>query len=609
MESSIELNNFVFAKRPEINQTGQEISLATNYFAFKSIKPNKPDFHKYSINFVPEVPGDAAKLRRMLWNSIREQVETILDKTIFNNTMLYSQIYQIDIPELKTTVDGIDYIICIKYANIVPLNQSEALSIFKRFFNRLTRNMKYVPFRRNLFNMKNKSTVDNVEVYPGFNTSINLFPQGVYLNLNMMHKVLRPYSVYDELEKLKNDDYKTRANELMKGNVVLTRYTNDKTYIIDEVDLEKTPLSTFKTNDGVEKTFLQYYKEKYAINIRYQDQPLLRHHDKRGSKDIYLIPELCYLTGLTDEMRSNFNFMKSLANITKPSPHKKMQESIELIKNILNNDRSKEDVSNFGYTIECEPKCIYGRKLDAGQIIMSNDRFPATADDIDRKIQQPMKEQPGINNILIVVGDRDKQLADVFMNNLQGAMNSFKYQIGRPNVVTVRSIQARDWIETIRSNTNPSTQIVVLILPGGKGKGTNYNDLKRLLLIDCPIPSQVVLAGTLKKDKGLRSVINKVLIQICAKIGGTPWGIDDLPFTDKPTTVIGIDVYNCKGVSYIGCCATFNSDFTKYLPTVKHTRNPASISDLVAECIEESVNNVILFKFSFKQRQVLNYNI
>ena len=33
-------------------------------------------------------------------------------------------------------------------------------------------------------------------------------------------------------------------------------------------------------------------------------------------------------------------------------------------------------------------------------------------------------------------------------------------------------------------------------------------------------------------QKGVRSVVNKVLVQICAKSRGIPWAISDVPFTN-----------------------------------------------------------------------------
>jgi len=134
----------------------------------------------------------------------------------------------------------------------------------------------------------------------------------------------------------------------------------------------------------------------------------------------------------------------------------------------------------------------------------------------------------------------------------------------------------------------------VLILPGGKGKGINYNELKRLLKTDIPIPSQVILSSTLKKDKGLRSVINKVLIQICAKVGGETWGIDNLPFTNQPTMVIGIDTYQKRGINYIGCAASNNKNFSQFFTIIKEAPDSGIVT-----AIKESIYEAIKLFTSF----------
>lgn len=45
----------------------------------------------------------------------------------------------------------------------------------------------------------------------------------------------------------------------------------------------------------------------------------------------------------------------------------------------------------------------------------------------------------------------------------------------------------------------------------------------------------------------MRSICNKILIQICAKIGGEPWAMNDMPFFDKPTMICGLDVCSKVG--------------------------------------------------------------
>ena len=131
---------------------------------------------------------------------------------------------------------------------------------------------------------------------------------------------------------------------------VLSRY-NNKTYRIDDIDWEKNPLSTFSTRNG-EVSFVQYYENAYNKKITDMEQPLLVSmpkkkvslcqcaclcvsmcntwihpslhctQDQRRGMDgpILLIPELCHMTGLTDEMRSDFRVMKDLAVHTRVGP-------------------------------------------------------------------------------------------------------------------------------------------------------------------------------------------------------------------------------------------------------------------------------------------------
>ena len=61
------------------------------------------------------------------------------------------------------------------------------------------------------------------------------------------------------------------------------------------------------------------------------------------------------------------------------------------------------------------------------------------------------------------------------------------------------------------------------------------------MINELPVPSQMILTSTIQKDKGFRSVVNKVIVQVAAKLGYIPWTIDGLVFNDKPAMVVGID--------------------------------------------------------------------
>jgi aubergine len=57
------------------------------------------------------------------------------------------------------------------------------------------------------------------------------------------------------------------------------------------------------------------------------------------------------------------------------------------------------------------------------------------------------------------------------------------------------------------------------------------------------------------------------MIQICAKIGGVPWIIDEMPLLDRPSMVCGASFYKSPELgrkSILGFCSSFNSSATKY---------------------------------------------
>jgi aubergine len=122
-------------------------------------------------------------------------------------------------------------------------------------------------------------------------------------------------------------------------------------------------------------------------------------------------------------------------------------------------------------------------------------------------------------------------------------LEQINYSAQQPREFPIRSNRFQDWERTLKDNLNPSVRCVVLLLPGAKGKAPLYDDLKKLLLKDIPVPSQVVLANTISRGKNVRSICSKILIQMCAKIGGEPWAIEKLPYFDLPSMVCGLDIY------------------------------------------------------------------
>jgi hypothetical protein len=68
------------------------------------------------------------------------------------------------------------------------------------------------------------------------------------------------------------------------------------------VRFDMSPLSTFSIRDRKKAsldvlTFEKYVWKRYGLSVENQDQPLLECYSEKKGEEVFLIPELCQLTG------------------------------------------------------------------------------------------------------------------------------------------------------------------------------------------------------------------------------------------------------------------------------------------------------------------------
>lgn len=131
-------------------------------------------------------------------------------------------------------------------------------------------------------------------------------------------------------------------------------------------------------------------------------------------------------------------------------------------------------------------------------------------------------------------------------------MESFGYPVDGPAYFPVKTQNFEDWKFILDQKLRNGADLIILLLPGGKKNSPLYHDIKELMLNKIPIPSQVVLTSTISKGKNLRSICNKILIQICAKVGGVPWTISGLPTVQNGTMICGLAVQEVKNKNMSG---------------------------------------------------------
>lgn len=154
---------------------------------------------------------------------------------------------------------------------------------------------------------------NNIQFRPGFQSSNGQIQSNILLNIDIVHKVMRADTNLDFINEIRSR-CRNDAQEEIKSKLVestnLAIY-NKRTYRLDDIHLNMSPLDTFKAEieEGKlrkETSYVEFYNKKYGWGIRETNQPVLINVDQKTGNKIELIPELCQMTELKESMRTNF---------------------------------------------------------------------------------------------------------------------------------------------------------------------------------------------------------------------------------------------------------------------------------------------------------------
>jgi aubergine-like protein len=122
---------------------------------------------------------------------------------------------------------------------------------------------------------------------------------------------------------------------------------NNRTYRIDEIAWEMSPTSKFTKRNGQELSFAQYYMQNHNRSVTDNKQPLLVHkHRTRSEEIIFLIPELCTMTGVSESMRQDSKVMQDMAAYMRVNPEQRAQELSKFVTSVKESARvSKVEIS------------------------------------------------------------------------------------------------------------------------------------------------------------------------------------------------------------------------------------------------------------------------
>ncbi|XP_006162656.1 piwi-like protein 4 [Tupaia chinensis] len=404
----------------------------------------------------------------------------------------------------------------------------------------------------------------------GFAISVSWFESKLLLSADVSYKVLRNETVLEFMTALCHKTGRSCFTQMCEnqliGLIVLTRY-NNKTYRINDIDWSVKPTHAFRKRDGTEVTYVDYYKQQYDITLSDLNQPVLvsllksKRNDNTEARIAHLLPELCFLTGLTDQATSNFHLMKAVAEETRLSPLGRQQRLARLADNIQRNKDARLELETWGLHFGNQIS-LTGRVVPSEKIMMQDHICqPVSAADWSKDMRTcKILSAQSLSKWLILCSNRIEDVTESFLNCLRRVGSSMGFNVGYPKIIKVQENPAA-FFRAIQQQVNPDVQLVMCILPSSQNY---YDSIKKYLNSDCPVPSQCVLARTLNKQGMMMSIATKVAMQVACKLGGELWAVE-IPL--KSLMVVGIDV--CKDalnkeMVVVGFVASVNLRITRW---------------------------------------------
>uniref|UniRef100_A0A8C9MRR2 Piwi-like protein 2 n=1 Tax=Serinus canaria TaxID=9135 RepID=A0A8C9MRR2_SERCA len=544
----------------------------------------------------PEVECKAARFAML-----KEQHAVTGDVMAFDGSILFLPI-QIPKVTLKAqrSSDREEILINIQMTKILEPSSDLCIPFYNVVFRRVMKILNMSLVGRHFFEPAQATTLQkySLHIWPGYAVSIRRKDGGLFLMVDAIHKIIRSESVLSVMQTIHSQSQRTFQDECTKqlvGSVVMTRY-NNRTYRVDDIDWDKTPKDTFTLASGQEITFVEYYSKTHGITIRELDQPLLVHKPKekqtpegrvsqaqRSSgcsgllqppgRMVLLVPELTFLTGLSD-LRKNSRMLKVMWEMIQNSRSAQTQGHVLPVERINLRHRSFLPAEELGWHREVT------------------------------------KEVPiaviSINSWLLIYPKRLQHLAKDLLASMRSSCGPMGMQVGQPAVQELRDDRIETYVRAIQSSlgSQDKVQLLLCIIPGGRDDV--YGAIKKLCCVQSPVPSQVINAQSLMGHPGkIRSVVQKVLLQLNCKLGGQLWGVD-IPL--KQLMVVGMDIHHSRSQgmrSVIGFVASMNHILTKWYSRVVFQMPHQEIADSLRLCLSQALKRFYELNHSLPMKIVV----
>ena len=613
---------------------------------------------QYAIHYEPIIAEDNYPLKRKIIRLLSEDLKGYFERyaqagdTIF----VFSRNAQEKV-SLEAKVDDVLYKVTFdRTANEVNcrnINQKTRDNIkIKSFIENIIKNIfmannHMVRFDSGSFFDYNSSRYigqHHTQIWSGYSTAVTITESGLFLRVNDKNKLITGKTVYDKFEEFHRKYGNMRSEECMraildyfKGKVVIAIYGNYRAYRIGDIsfdrDIKNTEFEIEKEGKKEKIRIKDYYKRQYNIDLKHDDQPILIEEvPKRRREDEkvvvrYLIPELCYLTGI-DELNDQERADIITKSKFQPSEKvKKIEQGFAYLKN-----KTKKKIKKKDKEVELrspdEIRMEWGINIGDNFVEVTAQNLPLPKLDFDGKSEEVslrygrFRQQRDLrpvnfdkNNCMLITFDNLVKAAQQDCNQMTVAGRNLGVKFDLPHLEKIHSRIEEDLLNELRKiNYNDGKKIAIVVLD--RNTKNLYPIIKNFLYTQGGLTSQFMLHD--ENPKGGRkkqnlSYYSAVLNQMVVKAKGELFSINyTTKIANNPSMIIGIDTTMTKeGKKYV-LSASYNNHFNKFYTDYKIERqNENALNDLIKSALNHfsSFNNgylpksVIIYRQGGNERQ------
>ncbi|XP_020973401.1 protein argonaute 5 isoform X2 [Arachis ipaensis] len=407
-----------------------------------------------------------------------------------------------------------------------------------------------------------------IEYWRGYYQSLRPTQMGLSLNIDYPYSAdvsarsyYEPILVTDfvgkhfnlDLSRRLSDQDRVKIKKALRGIKVEVRNNeNIRGYKVTGVSKEPLYELTFTLDDNAtKKSVVQYFHEKYGIQLRYLNLPAIQAGS--DAKPAYLPMEVCWIaSGQRYTKRLTETQVTALlkANCQRPQERENYIKQIAR-QNNFNNDKYARE---FGISVAADLPLVDARVLqppmlkyhDSGKEKMVNPQMGAW-NMINKKMYGggTVQHWTCINFSRRVNRDLPSQFCDELISMCVSKGMIFKREPLIP-IISAQSNAIERALAELHDKckkTGKNLDLLIIILPDSKG---SYGTIKRKCETELGIVSQCCLPNHAYQMK--KQYLENVSLKINVKVGGKNLVLHDadlrnIPFlSDMPTLILGADV-------------------------------------------------------------------